>query len=177
MQFFVLSQRTVSHECFLASPLIILDILPVNVKNLDQGVIPQSASVKTIYLTIPREPSKTRSEKDSIDETRQTWLSAFQQCFQSTLRSLSLPSHSGGYPVQGPNVDLEFDTRHSVLGILASGLPLPKSPSVQLDDVQRGQVSDARRQEREERGWWSLRFQQVLRELQRQDVPFMFGNV
>jgi hypothetical protein len=169
---FICTCNGVSQELFLASPLIVLDILPVDVKNLDKGVIPQSASVKTIHLAIPKECPNPDSEEDPAEETRrQTWLSAFQQCFQFTLRSLSVPSHSGGYPIHGPNVDLELDTRNSVLGLLASGLPLPKSPSVQFEDVQRGQGCDPRRQEREERGWWSLRFQQVLRELLRQDVP------
>lgn len=58
------------------------------------------------------------------------------------------------------------------MDILNTGLPLPKSPSVQLKDNDRlgarDGPSDADR-EREERGWWTLRFQQVLREMQRQD--------
>jgi hypothetical protein len=33
-----------------------------------------------------------------------------------------------------------------------------------------GKRNDPKQQEREERGWWSLRFQQVLRELQRENV-------
>jgi hypothetical protein len=62
--------------------------------------------------------------------------------------------------------------------ILNTGLPLPKSPSLQLNNNAR--LTLARRvnsvgaggdvdKEREERGWWTLRFQQVLREMQRLD--------
>ncbi len=56
--------------------------------------------------------------------------------------------------------------------ILNTGLPLPKSPSVQISDMGRTNlirtISEVDK-EREERGWWALRFQQVLREMQRQD--------
>ena len=75
------------------------------------------------------------------------------------------------------------------MDILNTGLPLPKSPSLQLRDNQRLRIdvskntegrdgSDADR-EREERGWWTLRFQQVLREMQRRDPMLslsMFGE-
>jgi len=50
----------------------------------------------------------------------------------------------------------------SVSAILASGLPLPKSPSTQMAE----QGADPAQQEREARGWWTIRFQQVLREMQ-----------
>ena len=79
-------------------------------------------------------------------------------------------SHSGRHLEHGPEVDLEVDTHQSVLSIMASGLPLPKSPSVQLEEVAHGESGNPRQQEREERGWWSLRFQQVLREMQRRDA-------
>jgi hypothetical protein len=39
--------------------------------------------------------------------------------------------------------------------ILRRGLPLPKSPSAQMAE----QGADPTEQEREARGWWSLRFQ------------------
>lgn len=34
-----------------------------------------------------------------------------------------------------------------------------------------GEKEDRAQGEREERGWWTLRFQQVLREFQREEVP------
>ena len=86
--------------------------------------------------------------------------------------SLSFPSHSGQYLPHGPHLDLEQDTQRGVMAILNSGLPLPKSPSIQLADPGRAGTADPSNdhdKEREERGWWALRFQQVLREVQRQD--------
>ncbi|KAF8123547.1 hypothetical protein EV363DRAFT_1455343 [Boletus edulis] len=49
--------------------------------------------------------------------------------------------------------------------ILAAGLPFPKSPSMQIQESERGLASDSERQEREERGWWSKRFHEVFVEL------------
>jgi hypothetical protein len=81
---------------------------------------------------------------------------------------VSFPSNSSYY-LHGPNTDLALDTEQSILSILASGLPLPKSPSAQIE-VAAKHYEDDKQQEREERGWWSLRYQQVLRELQRQTL-------
>jgi serine/arginine repetitive matrix protein 2 len=155
-------------------PEIALDLLPIEPSNLDTGVIPDSSSVTTIHLSLPSFGSSNNPPDRDNGDVLQEWLPAFQQCFQFTLRSLSFPSPSGLYLVHGPNVDLEADTRESVMAILNSGLPIPKSPSIQMEDAELGYPEDARRQEREERGWWSLRFQQVLREMQRQEVPLVF---
>ncbi|EKM51245.1 uncharacterized protein PHACADRAFT_263285 [Phanerochaete carnosa HHB-10118-sp] len=75
------------------------------------------------------------------------------------------------------------------MDILHTGLPLPKSPSLQMRDNQRlgidvnestgGKGGNDADREREERGWWTLRFQQVLREVQRRDPMLllsMFGD-
>lgn len=128
---------------------------------LVSGVIPETTSVISVTLM----PSPDREDQWG------DWLMAFRKCHQYTLCSLSFPSHSGTFLAHGRNVDLELDTHRSVRSILASGLPLPKSPSIQIDEVDSGLASDTTEQEREERGWWSLRFQQVLRELQRQETP------
>jgi serine/arginine repetitive matrix protein 2 len=65
-------------------------------------------------------------------------------------------------------VDLETDTKNSVLAILASGLPFPKSPSIHIEEASQGKAANDQAMEREERGWWALRFQQIMREMQRQ---------
>ena len=109
-------------------------------------------------------------------------LEALRKCRQHTVRALSFPALQGD--AMG---DLEIDTRQSLAGILSAGLPLPKSPSIQqLEDGARahqprkaagahlGAGADADG-EREERGWWTLRYQQVLRELQREEVPVALG--
>lgn len=92
-----------------------------------------------------------------------------QSCSNFTTRSLSFPSNSEKYLAHGPGADLETDTKNSVLSILASGLPLPKSPSIQIEEAILGDAPNGAQQEREERGWWTLRFQQVLREMQRRE--------
>lgn len=105
--------------------------------------------------------------RSAAEITGNTWVSAFQRSQQATLRLLSLASQYGSV---SSLTDVELEVQQSAASILASGLPLPKSPSLQQDEIRRGESSSTRRQEREERGWWSLRFQQVLRDLQRQDV-------
>lgn len=106
------------------------------------------------------------------------WLTSLRKCYQHTIRSLSFSSSSSSSSSSsdslfshGRNVDLEQDTHQSIKAILATGLPMPKSPSVQMEEMDLGQAGDTATQEREERGWWSLRFQQVFRELQRKDAP------
>jgi len=146
-----------------------LDLLPMNVTELGTGVLANTPAVVPQYFSVPEDAAPDTSLASS-DKTRTNWLSIFRQCSQFTLRSLSFLSHSGGRLDHGPEVDLELDTHQSVLAIMASGLPLPKSPSVQLEEIAVGESGSARQQEREERGWWSLRFQQVLREMQRRDA-------
>lgn len=139
---------------------------------LGSGLAPTKPSVISVCISIPERgvSSRTSNISPTFEESKTKWLSAFRQCSQFTLRSMSFLTHAGGHLDHGPDVDLELDTHQSVLAIMASGLPLPKSPSVQLDEMSLGESSDARQQEREERGWWSLRFQQVLREMQRRDA-------
>ena len=147
----------------------VLDLLPMNTTELETGIMANSPVVVPLYLSV-LDDAVPGSSLASFDRTRTNWLSVFRQCSQFTLRSLSFLSYSGGRLDHGPEVDLELDTHQSVLAIMASGLPLPKSPSVQLEEVALGESGSARQQEREERGWWSLRFQQVLREMQRHDT-------
>ncbi|KAI0051283.1 hypothetical protein FA95DRAFT_309035 [Auriscalpium vulgare] len=150
---------------------IVLDLLPLDTVDLESGVVPDSTPVTSLTVTIPNLSSSGETLKDAaLADIRSKWMSAFRQCSQHTLRVLSFPSLSGKHHVRGPNVDWEEDSRQSVMSILASGLPLPKSPSVQIDEVVQGHAGDERQQEREERGWWSLRFQQVLREMLRNDA-------
>ena len=138
-----------------------LDLLALTSSDLQTGVIPEGSSICTVHVSVSRHSAAI-----------QDVLSALRRCHAYTLRSLSFPSHTGQYLPHGPHVDLELDTQHSVMAILNTGLPLPKSTSVQFNDLDRlRSVSRANEtdQEREERGWWTLRFQQVLREFQRQD--------
>jgi hypothetical protein len=152
--------------------LIELEVLPVDIDGLDKNSLPDKPPV-LLYLQLPASYPLHWSEARAdtpLHAARARWLAAFEQCSSFTLRSLSFPSHSGKYLAHGRDVDLELDTRRSVMSILASGLPLPKSPSLQMEESKYGGFGDLLKQEREERGWWALRFQQVMREMQRQPL-------
>lgn len=136
-----------------------IHVAPAPMDNLDAGSISPISSVVTLHLRpLPDEPQ----------ERVQSWIQTMEACARHTVRSLSFPTHSGRYLAHGPSVDLEMDTKLSVMSILASGLPFPKSPSIHIEEALDGRTSDDRVMEREERGWWALRFQQIMREMQRQ---------
>ncbi|KAH9053084.1 hypothetical protein EDB87DRAFT_1691161 [Lactarius vividus] len=142
---------------------IILDLLPVDPENVATGGIPDSGQVVILTLSIPSTSSAgVRLDTPSLSRLRQNWISAFQECAEHTLRALSFPTQSGKLIAPTPGVAWDNDAQTSVSAILASGLPLPKSPSTQLAE----QGTDPAQQEREARGWWALRFQQVLHETQ-----------
>ncbi|KZV70929.1 hypothetical protein PENSPDRAFT_606685 [Peniophora sp. CONT] len=148
---------------------LVLDLLPIDADDLKSGVDPETAPVAAATLTVPT--TSTSGVPLDVEDATARWASAFDVCAQHTLRALALPAWLA------QRVDSHSDA-HSMMAILSSGLPLPKSPSVQLSDIGRGRGGDTVQQEREERGWWSLRFQSVLREtLGRQDAasPGPFG--
>ena len=141
------------------SPLIALDVLPFDV-NL-QSV--SSSLLDVVYFSVTKDQE---SEQDTTSPS--SWLAAFKKSLQFSLRSVSNPKNA----TVTSNLEIELesdlehllDTRETMHSILGSGLPMPKSPSLQIKE------NDKRRLEREERGWWTLRFQQVLREFQRQET-------
>ncbi|KAL7278174.1 hypothetical protein ACG7TL_008147 [Trametes sanguinea] len=143
-----------------------LSLVPIPPGQLDTGITVENTSPTFITLTHPASESPASSPTELFK--------ALRKCHHHTVRGLSYPS----LPAVITD-DLELDTRQSLVGILSSGLPLPKSPSMQFGDAAQdgggqdsaGGEDAATRGEREERGWWTLRFQQVLREMQREDVP------
>jgi len=142
---------------------MVLDLIPLDVQDLSLSLHSRAGNVVELPLQLPQQD----------DNHEQDWLIALQRSRDNTLHSLSFPPPSPEDVLQGPVGDYEQDTYHCVKSILASGLPMPKSPSMQLDavsDTQSDRDANTTEQEREERGWWSLRFHQVLREFQRQDA-------
>jgi len=146
---------------------IVLDLLPVDLENITTGRIPDSGQVIALSLSVPPVSSSgAQLDMAGLSRLRHNWLSAFQECAEYTLRALSFPTESG--KLAAPTPGLAWETSNnpqtsSVSPIVTSGLPLPKSPSTQIAE----QGGDPTEQEREARGWWGLRFQQVLREMQR----------
>lgn len=153
--------------------LIVLDVLPVDASRLNRGVSTDGGSLTVLRFIVPDQQGRTVSEKVQVPvvrgDVRRAWVLAFRQCFRYTLHSISLPPH----PRYDPQLDLAIDTHQTIFSLLASGLPLPKSPSLQEADLQHGETVDSTREEREERGWWSVRFQQVFQKLQRQDMALL----
>ncbi|KAG6826253.1 hypothetical protein H0H92_000561 [Tricholoma furcatifolium] len=146
------------------STAITLEVLSVDTRkinhtpNRDLG----GRSMFRLHLEVPPvQPDDAFSQGDS----NRKWNSVLHRCQKFTMCSLSIPTRN-----HDPQLDAAFDKEQAVFSLLSSGLPLPKSPSAQIAGVRRGESTDDAMKEREERGWWSLRFQQVFRELQRQDL-------
>ncbi|KAI0248546.1 hypothetical protein BJV78DRAFT_1284727 [Lactifluus subvellereus] len=143
---------------------IVLDLLPVDPVNVTSGAIPDNGQLITLTLSIPPTSSSgVQLDMSSMSRLRQNWMSAFQECAEHTFRALSFPTQSGKLVATLPGLRCDNNSQTSDYAILGSGLPLPKSPSTQMAEP----GADPAQQEREARGWWALRFQQVLHEMQR----------
>ena len=143
------------------SSQIVLDLLPVDLENIATGRIPDSGQVITLTLSVPPVSSSgTQLDAADLSTLCHNWVSAFQECAEYTLRALSFPTQSGKLAAPTPGQAWETGNNPQT-SVSTSGLP--KSPSAQIAD----QGADPAEQEREARGWWGLRFQQVLREMQR----------
>jgi len=143
---------------------IVLDLLPVDPENIATGRIPDSGQIVKITLSVPSTSSLgVQLDAPSLSRLRHNWVSAFQECAEYTLRALSFPTQSGKLAAPIPGLAWDRDPQTSGSTILADSCAFPKSPSTQMAE----QGADPTKQEREARGWWALRFQQVLRETQR----------
>lgn len=143
---------------------IVLDLLPVDSENIATGRIHDSGQVIMLTLSVPLVSSSgIPLDVSSLSRLRHNWVSAFQECAEHTIRALSFPMQSGKLAVPIPGLACDRDPQSSASSILESGLPLPKSPSQQMAE----NTADTTQQEREARGWWALRFQQVLHGMQR----------
>lgn len=138
-----------------------------------------------IYLSLNERmtPRMSLAPSSLIHEARRKWFAAFKQCNMHALRTLVYPEAGGGGGEEG-------DDFEECLGkIRGAGLPMPKSPSQQMISQmqqnhqnhgyqhgfgqaqgQIGQERDVVNGEREERGWWALRFQMMMKEMRRAQV-------
>lgn len=132
----------------------------------EQDTIAQESEVVTVCLKLPSESRSTNIDDIAQD---QMWISALQRCQQATTSALKAPDRLGDYTVKLSSVDADLERQLSTRAIMATGLPMPKSPSVQLMEKPVNDEIDARQLEREERGGWSLRFRQVFQQMRRQD--------
>ncbi|PPR07969.1 hypothetical protein CVT24_002648 [Panaeolus cyanescens] len=126
-------------------------------------------SHREIDLVFTTSPTGTLDqENSSFDSLR----SALAACRSTALKWLSIPKYSLSTAGNNSMTDHAIDTEEIVSSLVASGLPLPRSPSGRVPDgLHDGTATelDTDGDEREERGWWSLSYQRYMRELQRKE--------
>ena len=117
--------------------------------------------VTRVYLSLPEKMTSRMAlaPPSVLVEARKKWFAAFRECHQQTIRSLSYPLE------EKMNQPQQQDFLDALEVIRSAGLPMPKSPSQQLIAVpqasgskQHSQKEEEIEGEREERGFWSLRF-------------------
>lgn len=145
---------------------VVLELLPTHPQVLAKNIILKDATVISVCFALSLK-TKTTSQQDL--RTPQMWLSALRKCEQSTISAVTAPVQLGDFVVGDGWTCAEDDLQHPSQAILTTGLPIPKSPSLQFVEANTGKDSEARQLEREERGWWFLRFRQVAQEMRRHD--------
>ncbi|KAF8429986.1 hypothetical protein L210DRAFT_3764630 [Boletus edulis BED1] len=136
---------------------ITLDLAPLTSRALEEGYVQSTGPVVTISLSRPR------SQVERASAPLSDWLAPLRHCCQYTQRALS--SLHTTHVLIDRAASATAAQKPALSSILAAGLPFPKSPSMQIQESERGLASDSERQEREERGWWSKRFHEVFVEL------------
>ncbi|KAF8966078.1 hypothetical protein BDZ97DRAFT_1993886 [Flammula alnicola] len=152
--------------------ILSLEAMVLDSESLNEDTDFRTTSFRTVDVVLPRQPYEHANE-DSVDlfnneAFQQAWLMAFRQCTKTTLRKLTFLG-VGHQDDLFNNSDQTLDTRLAVSSLVGSGLPIPRSPSGTFPDMRGGGDNAFWGDEREERGWWSLRYQQIFREFQRQD--------
>ncbi|PFH49625.1 hypothetical protein AMATHDRAFT_4710 [Amanita thiersii Skay4041] len=136
-------------ECEDGPVNVMLELIPLNEEDLTIS----SMTINTVHCCL--------SQQQQRNEVAQ-WRSALQKSTQSTIRSLAYPGIASGASQFQQQDQLATPTTN----MADPDFPVPKSPSAQIMEVRSGQMSgDPVRQEREERGYWNVRFQQVLKEM------------
>jgi hypothetical protein len=128
-------------------------------------------TVYSVYLSLPTTGNARLNLKPSeqMKEARDKWISALDRCYGYTLRALTFPFIA----TETPKGSHDFGTS-TVMTLLASGLPLPKSPSHQPDEEREWNSTVTEEGGTEGPEWWSRKFKDVLREIERiQDTPVM----
>lgn len=153
--------------------LIQVDLLPMSLQDFgDKPSIrtDQVSKIFTLHLTLPTTGNARLNLQptEQMDEAKNKWLAAFDRCYGYTLRALTFPS------VAPKSSENSQEIRgSSVMDLLTSGTPLPKSPSYQGDLPESEQWDPSQREDRDSERW-SRKFKVVLREIERtQDTPVM----
>ena len=169
--FFVVCHLDVCLYEIVGNIVLSLEAITLDANQFDENTEFRSSPLQVVDLVIPRMLPGDSDDSNKMNSSPETsmamepWLLALRQCSQSTLRRLIFP----GY--QDTCSDQLVDAHLAISSLIGSGLPMPRSPSGQFAQIGGGTEESSRflGDEREERGWWSLRYQQVFREFQRQD--------
>ncbi|KAF8685055.1 RhoGEF domain [Rhizoctonia solani] len=133
--------------------LISLDLAPISDTGLDDIDFP-------LFLGITSQENKTHDGIQGLQKICQQWFISFQQCYLHTLRSISFPSQSGVATISMDRIEPS----------ISSEIRFPKSPSQQLErTVKRKEARlpplGNAEEEREEREFWTERFNAISREM------------
>lgn len=172
--FRLLSNSHLSDLRCLDDHLIAVELLPLH----HPGPSPSWPRAFPVYLSLAERVAGRMSlaPSDVLQAARKRWSDAFSRCYVYTMRSLAFPASYDFRSRQSNDGQPLAGAPDSILSVLSSDRSLPKSPSAQLLDPDLGPVD----QERQERDWWSVRFQQVLEELSTRteldDIPTVTAN-
>jgi hypothetical protein len=134
----------------LVASTIVLDVVPM----INPNELQLNGSIRTIRLGI-----QDTEEAPAADHL-QTWSSALSRCQRTTLNLMIMTTV--GISVSSL---LGSHSDDKLTSIIRSGMPFPKSPSMQVEGQRVYGDRDGRELEREARGWWSLQFEKVMKEM------------
>ncbi|KAG6894826.1 hypothetical protein C0992_004450 [Termitomyces sp. T32_za158] len=155
--------------------VITIEVFAVDTKRVNQ-TLDRDLDKSSVFVLRLDVPAQTDEEED-VDEERRRWVAAFVRAQRMTVCALSTPGqYSGDHALcDGMHLDATVDTHEALRTLVASGLPMPKSPSMILCAGGAGAGAGGevqRKEEREERGWWAMRFRRVLREVVRREGDY-----
>lgn len=153
--------------------LLEIDVLPICRNTNKDGPNAQGTTLIPLFLTLPMAGTTKYNlvPMESLVEAKEKWFSAFEKCYNFTLKSLTFPFA----------VEHHFNTEtadSSVVTMLVSGLPLPSAPVNGMVEATRDST-ELTNEHREAHDFWRRRFSEVLSEIERvQDAPVMLiGDV
>lgn len=155
--------------------IISLETATVDPQDLNDTFDFRTSAWRIVDLLIPARSHLGDNGVDlHSDDHFQPWLDSIRQCCHAVLKKLTFIGcpQAEGSSTSFLGSDRQLDTYLVVSSLSASGLPIPRSPSGNLPETchpVNDETPKFASDEREERGWWSVRYQQVFREFQRQD--------
>jgi len=157
--------------------ILSLEVATVDPQGLNDSFNFRSSSWRIVDLLLLPPPSRGILDDQvntnfNVNDHFQPWLNSLRQCCKHILRKLTFITNPDQEGSSFLGSDRLLDTHLVVSSLTASGLPIPRSPSGNLPETYSA-GGPGSSDEREERGWWSLRYQQIFREFQRKDSELL----